>query len=646
MRFASGLVAFVLSCVTPSLFFAQSDNRAAWDSVSNPPWMLVALIVIGLWWLVRRLDSDNGAINGATDGWLKPLPFSISIYLASVFVLGLAVWGPVPEGYDARVEIEREQTMRVAVVFVVGLVWQSGYGLWRLARSKIGPETKRLAGEILFVSAWSYFVRLALTAPNILTDGGTGYRRLQEYMTGMGGLSLLLDLGRGSQMVVGDMWGAMWLPTMLSAVAPVAVLLLANALGFDRRVRLLGGLMLASFPLHAALYRSDFLTGAAVALSTLGLAFLVTAVERKRWEWTWPASLILAYSVLIRPEAIVIGIPVVVFGLPAWREVFRPTVAVAVAWLGCVALMAAFFLIRADGQPGTAPPLFPPRIPYLAWLGDPRVLPPWLWLPLPLAIPALFSWGRRRWHLLVALMISVATVAGPVLRFAGDDDVAHAPMEWPRYGTWLMPWVSIMAAAAVVWMIDRWLSRVAPDGWTSSRIYALFVAVVMATPVLCMDYLGTTYGHHLDETVFRRAFAEVGEECTLVIPDDESAKQGGGGTVEIAQRYYSVAREINGGWVERPRIIGVTEAHRGISEHGALPAGCWYFYEGPFCSIGIRGEGTDVCRDFLARVNAESVLSERVDYIHHRLIVRPDLDESSLIVDDMPLGLYRLEPLR
>jgi hypothetical protein len=600
------------------------------DVAAAPPWLSVGLC-IALGWALAQATERYPALR---------TPVSAAVGLAGLAAVCLVLWQPALETYDDEARAQRVKMMIVAVAAVVGLAQAAMYALGGSSVRKLRALDRRLLVDAATVAAWSGFVRFALTTPNILTDGGTGYRRLQTYMSGMGGLSLLLDLLRGGPADAGDMWGSIWLPSMLAALAPVALLLLAYALRFDRRTSLLAGLMLASFPLHAAMFRSDFLVGSAVAISTLGLACEVHAVRTRRWGWLWPASLLIAFALLVRPEAPIIGVAVAAFGWPARRELLRPIVAIPAIWLAGVAAVASVFELRAAGTPGMRTSSDLLGLPFAAWLRDPRTLPPWLTLPLPLGAWALLKWGREHRHELVAIVVAVAAASVPVLRFGGDSDISRTFMEWPRYGTWLMPWAALISAVGSVWLCDRVVARVLRSTRAGAASYALLAAAVVATPLLSRDYLAVEYGHRLDEPVFRRALEAIPQGCSLIVPDDEGDEQAGG-TVEIGRRYAEIAREA--GRYPDLRIVGVVTA-RDLIESEGLPPGCWYLFEGAHCYFGYFDAPSAVCREVLSLVDAQPVLSEKIDYVHHRLIVRPDLAETLLRQPGMTLTLYRLAP--
>ena len=154
----------------------------------------------------------------------------------------------------------------------VALMVAFGTGLWALiaprSRAASAPaEPSRstvlsLAGLVLL---WSLLIRLGLTTPNLLTDGGSGFSRVLYGVQGFAGISYLLDL-----VLTGDarwdIWSAIHVTTALSALTPALVVLLARELGFSLRAAVLGGLALACLPLHAAMFSSDLIVGPAVAI--------------------------------------------------------------------------------------------------------------------------------------------------------------------------------------------------------------------------------------------------------------------------------------------------------------------------------------------------------------------------------------------
>lgn len=628
MTRAARLIATITACCTIVFVHAAAaiaTGASTPDPAAAAPWIPALVIIICAWSLSDSVDRQPRL----------SLAVSVSAYACALVFAWWALQIPQTDDWHVRVEAQRAATMFVPVFAVAGLALATTHTLGGLARTRFRIIDRALAIDALVVTAWSFFVRLALTTPNILTDGGSGYRRLQEFMPGMTGLSMLLDLARGGRLAGGDMWSALMLPTVLAATAPLGVLLLAHAMGIGRRTARLAAMMLASLPIHAALYTSDFLTGSAVALSTFGLAALVYGVSKQRWQWLWPAALVLGFSIFVRPEAILIGVGVVAFGWPLWRRLATPAVAIPTAYLACVALIDIGILLQTGGPPGTHAASFPPVIPYQAWLSDQRMTPLWFIVPIPVGLWVLGRGALMAPRLAVAFVVVAATAAVPALRFAGDADPAGAPMEWPRYGTWFMPWAAMLAAAGV--------TRLA-DALPKPQIaYQLALAAVVATPVLASGYLATEYGYRRDEPVFRRALTVVPPDCRLIVPDDRSESQAGG-SIEIEARYRFIAREVAATGQALADIVGITRAREELAAGGFQPDTCVYFYEGSFCHIGLRGAGTSVCRDFLASVDSEAITSERIDYRDHRLIVRPDLVHSGLIVPDMALTLHRIRP--
>ncbi len=507
------------------------------------------------------------------------------------------------------------------------------------------------AVECVAVLAWSVFVRFALTEPNILTDGGSGYRRLLEYVPGYGGLSALIRtvLPSGPHF----MWTALRIPWALSALAPPMLVLLARALGFSRGTALFAGVALASLPLHAAMYASDFELGALVTLQLLGLALVAAAVRSQRAELAAAGAGVLAYTCWGRPDAPLVGAVLLVIALPALVRA-RPVMIAALAWFGLNAA-ASLANVRASGG---ATSIFQ-HLQAGVWQTFPvaqilllqAIVPFWCWLPLPLGIARLAWRDRRR---LAVVGVGIAAGFAPVYLRGGMLDPSQSFMEFFRYGTWALPWILLATAegmeAAALWVGSRF------GGAGAERVARLaIVAVCAATPLVLHDYLSRRYGPRAEEEVFRAALAQVPGDCAVVVPDDDSEGDGQrGGTIEIRQRYVYIGAEVAAvsQSPSTPRIVGVTSFLKAIGAGSELPptdsagAPCWYYFRGSYCYTGVDGHAPTSCTELERRAVLQPVLTRDILYISHRLITRPDLRHPPFYDPAQRLELSRIVGLR
>jgi hypothetical protein len=503
--------------------------------------------------------------------------------------------------------------------------------------------------DVVGVLAWSALVRFVLTEPNILTDGGSGYRRLQEFMPSYGGLSVLIQtlLPEGSHF----MWTALRVPWVLATLAPPFLLLLGRALGFSRSAALLAGLGLASLPLHAAMYASDFELGALLSLQMLGLALVAAAIRCGRAELGAAGAAVLAYTCWGRPDAPVVGGVLLVIALPAlarWRT--HSVLLVSLAWFGVNAL-ASIASTRASGGAGSLSVHLSvglwPSLPVVRFLTLQEIVPLWLWVPLPFGVVRLVRQDYQR-----LAVVGAGVVAGfvPAYLRGGMPDSTQSFMEFFRYGTWALPWI-LLATAEGMEAIALFAARFGGSAPGRARriersVRAVNVALCVATPLVFHSYLSRRYGPSMEEEAFRAALRQVPDRCGLVVPDDETElEHQGGGTIEILTRYMHIADEAAARFesvVDGTRIAGVTSFLKSTTGQTRLPpvpllgveeterTPCWYYFRGSYCYTGVDGHPSTACADLERRATLEPVLSRDILYISHRLVTRPDLREPPL----------------
>ncbi len=510
---------------------------------------------------------------------------------------------------------------------------------------------RRVAGiaalEILGVLAWSAFVRFALTRTNILTDGGSGYRRLMDFIGGYGGLSVLVDLMAPRHL----MWSAIRVPAVLAALAPPLLTVLGRVLGFRRPIPLLAGLMLASVPLHAAMYTSDFLMGPLLTLTLLGLALAAAGANSGDDLPIIAGAGMLAFGTWCRPDGAIAGAPLLAVAWPVvkgWRR--HP-----LAWLGfglfganMIAAQIALHALGTSQSFGLHLPL--PDDPGLFLI--PEDVPYWLSLGAALGI-ALFRRLERR--LLVIVGVSAVTGLLP-LAVRGTTDVTASYMEVFRYGTWVLPWLVLLAASGFVEAAQAIATRVGDPASAGrarrvERAALIGVALlVLSSPVRAHRYLAREYGPRAEEQVFREALRRVPDKCTLVVPDDvRELGRENLGTIEIEARYELVAAEQAGVDGHSPQdIVGVTTFLDALKQHGwpRGPAGgaplCYWFFEGSYCYTGSNGTPSASCRELLARLHSRQVLDKQIEYVSHRFVTRPDLRTPPLYDPRQHLRLLEL----
>jgi hypothetical protein len=563
--------------------------------------------------------------------------------MAAVAVLSagapLGLWD-MAGGGEAR---ERE-----AIVWALwGAALGLGGALWAaLSASGVARlrdvTARALALDLGLVTAVSLVVRFGLTELNILTDGGTGYARVMSFRRGFGGLSVLIDQVFGE---LGEeaLWRVMPLLAVLAALLPPAVLALGRALGFGRAASLFAGLAVAAWPLHAALFTSDFLMGPLVTLATTGLALLAFGV-RGRPAAVLAGATLLAYAVWFRPEAVIVGLPVALLVLPRARWLAaQPVAAAGLAWLAlhAAASIAATRSVGSADHAGLAD---------LQRVGDaitpaflePALLPPWLTLPF---FGLLVTWPlRRRWREALVVLVAAGS-AVPVLWSPAFMDPLESYVEVWRYGAWTFPWLALGAGAGLAG-----LASLAPAGAGRAAAHAVLAAVLAATPVAYLDYLGRVYVNRAEEAVFRGMIAEVPEGCALVVPDDDLHW----GTHEHMRRFLAIVADAQerGETTLRPsRVVGLVGFVAEARATGSLPAlagaprgvdPCWYWFRGSYCDHAIDDAPAAACGRAERTFALGEVARGSMEFLHHRLVSVPRLRGDTHYRADQPLVLYRL----
>jgi hypothetical protein len=508
------------------------------------------------------------------------------------------------------------------------------------------------AVDAVAVLAWSAFVRFVLTQPNILTDGGSGYGRLgRQWVGGWQGLPALIEALFPAEPRF--MWSIIRVPWVLAAFAPPFLLLLARALGFARGTALFAGVALASLPLHAAMYSSDFETGPLLAFELLGLALVAAAVRFERDELAAAGSALLAYTCWGRPDAPVVGGALLAIVLPTlrrWRT--RPLLVLAIGWF-LVNAVGSYASARALDVGGSIRPRVIPMLP-LRFLRLQPIIPFWLLLPLPFGVVRLLRGAA--WRLGVVAVGAVAGLLPLSVSVVGNGDATQSYMEYFRYGTWALPWIVLVAAEGMnagVGVLARRGPSHAPR--LEVALGATIVAACMATPLLFRGYLAREYGPRAEEAVFREALRHVPEGCGLIVPDDDRSRRGG--SIEITRRYVYIAEEAAARGESRvdPRsVIGATALLRSPAQVRTLrptasapdgdrtPRPCWYYFRGSYCYTGLVGRGSSSCAKLERHAVLEPVLSRDILYISHRLVTRPDLSDRPLYDPAQSLVLSKI----
>ncbi len=525
---------------------------------------------------------------------------------------------------------------------------------------KIRRETYTVVLDALLVFAWSALVRFAFTQSNILTEGGSGYNRLKRYIIGFGGMSVLVAsfFPDGANF----MWTALRVPSFLAACLPPFLVLLAHSLGLSRGAAAISGVVVASLPVHAAMYSSDLEMGALISLQVLGLT-MIHASHRRAWdEWAFAGCALLAYTCWVRPDAPIIGAMAGVIALPGLRRwQSRPALIAGLAWFG-VSALTSLASCSAGGAASTirASSFSFPEFPLSTFLRLPEILPFWFWMPLPLGVASLAV--RHRWPLFLSLL---GTTVGliPLSLSPRAGDLSQSYIEYFRYGSYTLPWLALLAAQGwelVVQVFGGILPGRSITRWSPAThrkgVRTLVIGVCVSTAVLAQPYLARRYGAATEEQAFREALSIIPRRCGVIVPEEK----GGSHSVEINARYAHIAEEASRSeqaTISGEQVLGLHEFER-ESGGGELPvvrrrhqqpaggAPCWYYFHGSYCYTGLFGNPPGDCAALERRLILEPVFSQDILYLSYRLVTRPDLRDPPLYNPAQTLVLYRVKGFR
>ena len=529
---------------------------------------------------------------------------------------------------------------------VVGVIAAAGAGIRRLAGgggSRAALVTVVLAVLVLGISL---IIRLGFSEQNLLTDGGSGHERVLTFWHDFGGLSVLVSWLLPGQLEA-RIWPAIRVLTILSSLAPVSLLLLGLGAGLRRSVAVLAALALACWPLHAALYASDFLNGGILSLNLAGLAFGVGALRLDRPWLLIPGAGLLAFSVWCRPEAILHLFPAAVIAALACRRWPRRfEVWAAAVW---VALSIGGLLLSR----GLRSEVIDQEICFSGFVSFPwesvlqagfAAFPWWLLLGLPFGAAMV---RRPRW-LSLLMVAGLLSAWAPMVIGGVPEDL----LEGFRYGTFLFPWLALTSAMGLHWLVSR-----VPDGrWRMSAL-GLVMGAVALTPFFHLDYLGTVYGARSSDEAFRRSLRQIPATCGVVVP---GAHRDDG--LDPSQRYLYIASEVHEEDSFTPGGSQVVSAARFMDavRDGRMPRvtdsrdsealdsdPCWYVFFTGECQVphGVLEEELSdpgTCHALEAALALEPVETLAVGCRFHRLVAQPRVKGPPFDLADLEVRLMRV----
>ena len=638
-------------------------NQVRWEAVLEtapaPPsaaWMLAVLLPVlllaGLG--VRRLRRGG-----------PPWEWALGLLVVAG---GAATWWlvspPSPEGPSAalgsselgRYLVSLHRDFAVASFFTgVALLGGAAALLWCTLRALRGRGPRgalRVDLPVLLgLAAGSLLVRFGLGGVDLLTDGGSGFERVLRYSFGYGGTSLLVSwfLPRASQ---GLLWPAIAFTSTVAALAPVALYGLARALEFSRMAAVAAALSLLCWPLHAAMYTSDFLQGPLLTLGLLGLWCLAHGVREEHPAGLLGGAAIFGGLIWMRPEAPAWVLPYAAVAAPLlWRWRRRAALWLAVGY-GALALGSRLLSYAMNSwilPAGGGNTLILDAEGFL--LAGHAALPWWLWLGIPAGLPVL--WRRHR----VAGLVAAGGVAGYLsLRVGGSPPDL---LEFFRYLTPVMAWSSLMVGLGLVRLVD-----LAPSGRPRQGI-ALFLCIAfLATPVFHRQYLAVGYAPGASDAVFRQVLAFLPEDAAVIVPG-ETRRDGldpssryryvaweefpGRGASIPGYRVVSAAAFLEFVRVER-RIPGVDELD--LDAEGTREGGTrWFYFRSGECLVAHGFDARSAqdpgsCRGLEEVLELEPVETWPVPFRDHRLVTQPRERRRPKFDDDFAFVLYRVRGLR
>jgi hypothetical protein len=496
-------------------------------------------------------------------------------------------------------------------------------------RSWQSKEARGVLFDVALVLTMTAGIRFGLTRANVLYEGGIAYTRLLGAVHNYAGLSSLVHLLPGEP----TLESAMRVARALALFTPALVTVIGRLLGLSRNAALLGGVMLACWPLESVLASSSI---EEFALTAIGLAAMALILAASRFDspQLWSAGTALAaFYIWGRPDGLLLIVPWIALLARTPRSALRsPMAAGAFVWFaGSVALR--LWNLKSwpeETAAGFQPTLNPwSEIPWRTFLTTSYVLPLWL------LGPALIGWMvliRRGLFVAVA-----AIVAGllPVYVVGQPADPTGSHIELFSYTAFAHPWIALLAGAGVLGLLELVSFR--------RRIVINVATTVAAIGLVAFawsvrGYLDREYGFMLEKRAFDAALSAVPEGCGFVVPED------GNGPImnETRQRYEA--------WLpRRARSIGTHEFLR-TTPHSALPplpgftgdAPCWILLRGAYCfqpfepmSDGIA----ESCGTIQHVWNGTPIHEASLVFYSHRQVTQP-----SSTPQTMPWALVRLQP--
>jgi hypothetical protein len=609
-------------------------------------WLLVAeavpLLAWDLW--VRRKG-------GVPRTW----PLGVACGLVSVFLV-LSFLDPLHRRSDwSAATVGRQATfLRLVVLVAATATIASLVPLGQALRLRWSATLRAAATDALLVGLASALVRGVLTTPNLLGDSGSYFQRMLTYPGDFGGIGLLVSMILPAPLE-GSIWNVVAVTSTLSALAPPLLVIAGRLLGLTRAAAALAGLGLACWPLHAAMYTSEFEFGVIVTLLLAAVALISAGGVLDRGLPFAAGCAWIAFLVWARPDSIALVVPAAaVAARPAMRAGSRKAVAATLGLFVPVVLARAVHVAGGGMLTGFGAPVVPPGT---EWTTQAESLPPWIWLAFP---PGLFL---LRGPVAAPALLAIAATVIPVVMHGAT---IAGWFEVYRYGTPAMPWIAVAAAAGWTGLADR---AGALGGRLCARAGGLLpvlapcavAAWMAATPLLCRDYLAARYDQTVSDALFREALPRVPPGCGLVVPSEDA----GPGSLDPYVFFRFVLREEErrgavafaaGRMLPAQEFLaraadGRLPAVPGPAATGADAPPCWTYFRSAHCvfpmsDLAALPEGAGWCAGLERRFALEPLDVRHVAPWSSRRVVEAYTGAQGGPRATLDVGLYRIRGTR
>lgn len=594
------LAGLVIALAAYLVFLGIRRRRRGLPEWTIVPGLLIPSAALAAWWFRGGVAAPGASLPWSGEDLRHLAPIHRDFAAASLF-LGLAV------------------------AVVLGMI-VSGLVL----RLRDRRRDHRDLGILLGLVAGSALVRFGLGGVDLLTDGGSGFERLLTYGLGYGGAGLLVSWSLPASLQ-GQIWPAIYVTASLAALAPAALYALSRELDLPRPAATAVALSLVCWPLHAALFTSDFVQGPVLTVGAFGMWFMVRAARRESATHLLAGAAVFCGLVWMRPEGFLWALPFAAAAAPFLRRRWRDTAPWGALALGALAVgcrLLSVAQVHVPGTEGDSLPLLGPLTAERFLLAGHPALPWWLWLGIPPGLAAL-----RQRPPVAGIVVAGLVAAGLALLLGGS---APDLVEFFRYSAPAMLWLSVLSGAGLAAI------AAAPSSETWRRATSgVLLLGLLATPLLHVGYLSTVYAPRVSDRVFREVLAALPAGASVIVPGeprddglDPSSRYRFIGWEEFASREDAIPGN---------RIVSAAAFRDFVRTEGRLPGyddldlafGArksgpteWYYLRAAECISGQelrpspeRDHGS--CRGLEELLVLDPVETWAAPYRNHRLVSQP-----------------------